>query len=277
MTNPAVYTSLFDDKRQIETELELLLRSTALERGPVFEAMRYAVLGCGQRLRPLLSIRAGRMFDTPLDATLTAAASVEIFHCASLIIDDLPCMDDSEVRRDRPSVHMAYGESTAILAAFGLVALAARCLVNVNAPPRERESRVRFQFHLLSTLGVDSLIAGQQLDLVLSGETRERNRKRMTELKTVPLFEVAVRAGLISSAATAEEEERLLRFGRCFGSAYQTLDDLLDGEIEGESEFESAFAAALQELTPFGARARELRELVQYLHGKLDTENRSRR
>jgi geranylgeranyl pyrophosphate synthase len=277
MTNPQVYTSLFHDKRLVEAHLHSLLEGTMPHRGPVLEAMRYSVLGCGQRLRPLLALRIARMMHAPMAGTLEAAASVELFHCASLIIDDLPCMDDSPTRRDRPSVHVAYGESTAILAAFGLVALAARSVMRADVSEPERLRRQRFQLFLLNSLDVDGLIAGQALDLVLSGDLRNRNRDRMTELKTVPLFELAVRAGLMLGTYNAEEEQAVVSFGRLFGAAYQSLDDVLDGEVDSESEPCQIFSQAIAKLSIFGSRAGELHELIDYLHGKLKTENRRNR
>ena len=275
MTNPAVYTSLHQDQRLVEAKLQHLLSGSMPERGPVLEAMRYAVLGTGQRLRPMIAVRVGRLLGSAEDATTAAAASVELFHCASLIVDDLPCMDNADSRRDRPSVHVAYGQSTAVLAAFGLVALAARAVIEPDCPFIAR--RQCFQLQLLRTLDVEGLLAGQALDLLLSGDTRDRNRTRMTELKTVPLFELSVRAGLMCADASPQEQACLLRFGRLFGLAYQALDDVLDGELDGALDVEAAFEAAAGELAGFGSNAVELRQLITYLHGKLKTDNRGHR
>ena len=121
--------SLESDRLCVNHHLAKLLCSEgATAGGIVYEAMRYAVLGAAQRVRPILALRVARLFDAPQDHTLCAAAAVELLHCASLIVD-LPCMDDASFRRNRVAVHIRYGEATAVLAAFGLVALAARSLV----------------------------------------------------------------------------------------------------------------------------------------------------
>ena len=135
--------------------------------GIVHDAMRYAVLGSAQRIRPILALRVARMVQAPCDLSMRLAASVELLHCASLVVDDLPCMDDSPYRRDRASVHVKFGEATAVLAAFGLVALAARSILEPLGCEDYREQLIEFQLALLRSMDCSGLIAGQAMDLQL--------------------------------------------------------------------------------------------------------------
>lgn len=279
MTNPVLLSELPSDRQLIANQLCTMLNQSASDGGPVVEAMRYAVLGSGQRIRPLLAIRAGRLMasNTRWHANLRAGASVELLHCASLIVDDLPCMDNEKVRRDRPTVHVRFGEATAILAAFGLVALAARSLTELGGTGIERASYVEFQTYLLKVLDVGGLITGQSLDLALCGNERERSRALMTELKTVPLFVLSARAGMLLSGFSGPEEEALLEFGRQFGIAYQMTDDLLDGEQCDEEPVVAQLESARGCLRQFGNRSHGLEELVDYLHDRACQDNRSYR
>ncbi len=227
--------------------------------------MHYAVFGCGQRLRPLLALRIARMLGAASALNLRAAAAVELLHCASLIVDDLPCMDDEYLRRNRPSLHVAFGEANALLAAFGLVALAARSVIDINCRPWELPCLLEFQVRLLATLDCESMIAGQSLDLSLDSGERDTHRLRLATLKTVPLFELAVRAGSLFARLSATEEQCLLDFGREFGLAYQVRDDLDDGEIDAISTVQDPFARARECLAPFGYRSGPLVDLMNYL------------
>lgn len=225
--------------------------------------MRYAVFGGGQRVRPLLSLRIARVLDSETPAVLRAASCAELVHCASLIVDDLPCMDDSPTRRGLPATHVQFGESTAILAAFSLVALAAR---STAALPR-------FQRNLLGVLDPGSLIRGQALDLESPAPARSA---LITELKTVPLFELAVEAGGVSSSQYDRREQELRRFARAFGLAFQMVDDYLDRDTEDPEPALDQLARARNAADELGPRGHHLLELVNYLDVKL-SEDRSHR
>lgn len=231
------------DRAIIERQLEEMLAGP--DRGRVREAMRYAVFGGGQRVRPLLALRVARYLGSAARDAAAPAAAVELFHCASLIIDDLPCMDDERERRGRPATHIAFGEATAVLAAFALVSLAARSVAR----------RPRFQQKLLGTLDCNSLIAGQELDL--------------TDLKTVPLFELAIQAGGAASPRFASREHILMRFAREFGLAFQLTDDWLDGDLADRSIALRQIESARTVAGALGARASELTGLVDHLHARL--------
>ena len=234
---------LAPDRRLIDTELDNLLAPA--ERGPVQAAMRYAVFGSAQRVRPLLALRVARFLGASPREAVTAAAAVEMFHCASLIVDDLPCMDNDAMRRGRPATHVEFGEAPALLAAFGLVALAARSVVHLP----------KFQKRLLGVLDCNSLIAGQVHDL--------------TDLKTVPLFEIAVQAGGSASLRFADHEHTLMRFAREFGLAFQLVDDYLDGELADANRALDQINSARSVAALLGDRAHELIELTDYLQDRL--------
>lgn len=258
--------SLGEDRRLIEGELRSILAPSA--SSPVSACMEYAVLGAAQRLRPLLTLRTAKLAGGQAGLTLRAAAAIELLHCASLIVDDLPCMDDDESRRNRPSAHVAYGESTALLAAFGLVALAARTVIEQEATEPYWAGQRRFQIALLRTLDCASLIGGQVMDLELAGDRREQCRDLLNEMKTVPLFLLAIEGGVAYAPIRPESGaySPLRNFGRQFGVALQMTDDYLDGEASEFAPLERQLGAARDCLNPFGAAASPLVELVEYLH-----------
>lgn len=272
---PTLLSSLRADRLRIDEYLDSLLRQQA--GSPVGEAMRYSVLGAGQRLRPLLSLRVARMLECESDLTLRAAASVELLHCASLVVDDLPCMDDSTMRRDRPCTHLVFGEATSLLASFALVALAAKSLVDPTEAQWEMDKMVAFQRRLLSTLDCKSLIGGQALDLQLTGETRQRALPQLSELKTVPLFQLAMHAGAVTAIQTCELEQALQCFGREFGLAYQMADDVEDGETLSMRAMRAQLARVRECVARFGGRAHAFEDLLEYLDGKTFQANRSHR
>jgi geranylgeranyl pyrophosphate synthase len=245
MTAQLASPQLDPDRLNIEAELQTVLGRA---RGRVAEAMRYAALGGGKRIRPLLSLRIARMLKSESPHVLRAAAAVELLHSASLVVDDLPCMDDERYRRGRASTHIEFGESTALLAAFGLVALAARCVVEVPCRSREAHRLQGFQSRLLRTLDAGELLEGQELDLA--------------ELKTGPLFELAVEAGTVSADLPPAEHAHLRAFGRAYGRAFQAMDDFADGDSRDSSAAAREAEAARGCLTPFSGR-REVEELLE--------------
>lgn len=262
--------SLELDRHTVDHHLIELLGSDGYAgSGIVHEAMRYAVLGGAQRLRPILSLRVARLFDAPEEHTLCAATSVELLHCASLIVDDLPCMDDAPSRRNRASVHVQFGEATAVLASFGLVALAARSLVENAFDARYSSRLLNFQISLLRTLDCSGLIAGQAMDLNLSRTKAFVPACAVSELKTVPLFKLAVLAGSLFVDLNQNEQALLSCFGREFGLAFQMSDDLLDGELGESDPLEEKITTLRAAIAPFGEASRDLEELVDYLHARV--------
>ena len=233
--------------------------------------MEYALFGSAQRIRPILSLRIGRVFDAPPELTLRAAGAVELLHCASLVVDDLPCMDDSPSRRDRAALHIRFGESTAVLSAFGLVALAARSVLETSGPGPCRDRLVDFQIALLRSLDCSGLIAGQALDLEMAanGNSRLRTGTNVSDLKTVPLFNLAVSAGMLFAQPDADEKALLSGFGREFGLAFQMSDDLLDGEEENSAFFKEKLSLLRAAIAHFGTAGEDLEALVEYLNERV--------
>lgn len=266
------------ERSAVEAELQTLLApSVDGDCGDVQDAMRYAVLGGGKRIRPVLSLRVAAMLDNVNPLSVRAAAAVELFHCASLIIDDLPCMDDEMERRGQPTVHVRFGESNAVLAAFGLVALASRCVLEVPVAHGDLPKLVEFQKSLLRTLDCAGLIAGQARDLTLNGSDGLSARVAVNEMKTVPLFELAAEAGMLGAPLSGEERQQIRLFGREFGRAFQLVDDLLDGDLEHRQPFLRHLDASRELIAGFGEGRHRILELLDYLNAYAEQTDRCNR
>lgn len=270
---PVAQAGLSVDQEQVNAALARLLGTGG---GLVEEAMRYAALGEGQRIRPLLSLRVARMLAAEHLLTLRAAISVELVHAASLVVDDLPCMDDAAMRRNRPAAHRVYGEAVAVLASFALVALAARSVIREDAPEWAMSRLLDFERRLLGTLDPSALIAGQALDLGLGEDPRQPGPEAVAALKTAPLFELATRAGLLFSGADAGEVHNLVRFGRDFGVAFQLADDFLDGDLPDAGPALARLEKARERLRPYGTAAQGLTELLDYIDARIFENDRRR-
>jgi farnesyl diphosphate synthase len=220
----------------IEHRLDELL---ALEPAPsgqarLIEAMRYAALGGGKRLRPFLLIESARLFGVAEEDALDAGAALECVHCYSLVQDDLPSMDDDAVRRGRPTAHVAFGEATAILAGDALQTLAFDILSRPSAHP-DPSVRVELIGLLAEAAGVQGMAGGQALDLAAEGETLGLMEvARMQAMKTGALFAFACEAGAVLGRAHSVAREALKAYAAAFGQAFQLADDLLD--VEGDEE-----------------------------------------
>lgn len=271
-TGPA---GLHEDRCLIESHLrQMFAQRTSCADGVVQQAIRYAVLGPAQRIRPILALRVARVVHpsnaaAELDLTIKTALSLELLHCASLVIDDLPCMDNSALRRGEPSLHVKFGEATAVLAAFALVAQAARILVEAECAPEFRERLIQFQIALLRSLDCSGLIAGQALDLHLAGQTDSVSQSDISELKTVPLFMLAISAGSLCADLDPNQKALLNGFGREFGLAFQMTDDVLDNEPADLSLLHDKLTTLRAVVAPFGVARGKLEELVDYLHARV--------
>ncbi|MGE5259763.1 MAG: polyprenyl synthetase family protein [Actinomycetota bacterium] len=202
----------------------------AMARSDLAEAMRYAVLGGGKRLRPFLLLQSARLFGIDEDASLDAACALECIHCYSLVHDDLPAMDDDDMRRGRPTVHKAYDEATAILVGDGLLTIA---FETVSSPSTSSDPAIRSELalHLARASGWHGMVLGQALDLTI-GQTgfSRQDVAMMQALKTGALFRFACEAGAILGRASASERAALITYASAFGQAFQLADDLLDTE-----------------------------------------------
>ena len=224
----------------IEALLESLL-SGAVQAGEIarperlMAAMRHGALGGGKRLRPFLVVETARLFGIADGQALRAGAAIELVHCYSLVHDDLPAMDDDDLRRGRPTVHKAYDEATAILAGDALLTLAFEVAADTQTHP-SGEIRAELALTLARASGLGGMIGGQMLDLAAEGRFGEGHTltdaeiRRLQAMKTGALLAASVAMGAILGGATAEQREALLAYGKALGAAFQVADDILDVE-----------------------------------------------
>ncbi|TPJ34308.1 polyprenyl synthetase family protein [Mesorhizobium sp. B2-5-4] len=191
-------------------------------------AMRHGVLNGGKRLRPFLVMESAALFSADGEAALRVAAALECVHCYSLIHDDLPAMDDDDLRRGQPTVHKAFDEATAILAGDALLTLAFDILAGeATALPAER--RCALVLALARAAGAGGMVGGQKLDLEAElVRPDEAGIIRLQAMKTGALIRFACEAGAILAGAQPDDRERLAEFGSAIGLAFQLADDLLD-------------------------------------------------
>ncbi|MBN9219105.1 MAG: polyprenyl synthetase family protein [Mesorhizobium sp.] len=191
-------------------------------------AMRHGVLNGGKRLRPFLVMESAALFSADGEAALRVAAALECVHCYSLIHDDLPAMDDDDLRRGQPTVHKAFDDATAILAGDALLTLAFDIIAGeATALPAER--RAALVVALARAAGAGGMVGGQMLDLEAERiPPGEADIIRLQAMKTGALIRFACEAGAIIAGAPAEDRERLAEFGSAIGLAFQLADDLLD-------------------------------------------------
>lgn len=280
----------------VERRLRELLardRQGGTEAGRLGDAMRYAVLGGGKRLRPFLLMEAAALFGVAQSAALNAAAAVECVHCYSLVHDDLPAMDDDDVRRGRPTVHRAFDEATAILAGDGLLTLAFEIL---SRPDTHSDAAVRLRLvcALARASGWEGMAGGQQLDLEAEDGPQQDLPEiaRIQALKTGALIGFAVAAGAMLARADADALRMLAAYAEKLGLAFQIADDILDavgdpavvGKATGKdaaagkatfvsllglevarTRLSSLAAEAVAALEPFGARAAVLQEAARFV------------
>eukprot|EP00163_Fabomonas_tropica_P028379 TRINITY_DN5759_c0_g1_i1.p1 TRINITY_DN5759_c0_g1~~TRINITY_DN5759_c0_g1_i1.p1 ORF type:complete len:299 (+),score=39.24 TRINITY_DN5759_c0_g1_i1:257-1153(+) len=276
---------------KVDTELDHCIeQNSASER--LQSAMRYSVLGGGKRIRPALCLAAANAVGSQGDAALAAACAVELIHAYSLIHDDLPAMDDDELRRGRPTVHIAFDEATAILAGDALQALAFRCLTDNQAVPES--ARLAMVRELANASGHGGMVGGQAIDLESVGKTLTISElETMHRHKTGALIEASVRMGALTSVSIGDAAlDALGEYAGALGLAFQVQDDLLDIEgdtevigkpqgsdaarakptypallgIEGAREHLSALLAKAQDsLAGFGPEADPLRAMADYV------------
>jgi farnesyl diphosphate synthase len=263
-------------------------------------AMRHGALGGGKRLRPFLVVESAALFGAGEAGALAAATALELVHCYSLVHDDLPAMDDDDLRRGRPTVHRAFDEATAILAGDGLLTLAFACLAD---PACHADAGVRIELVrlLAGASGADGMVGGQMLDLAAEGRYASDGRplalaeseiRRLQAMKTGRLILCALEMGAALGGADAAAREALARYGRALGAAFQIADDILDVEASAEAlgkatgkdagrgkgtlvgllgleaakaEREALVAEALEALAPFGPRAACLRAGARFV------------
>jgi len=215
---------------EIDRAFDLLLPIPPDPRGRLFEAMRYATIGGGKRMRPLLVLAGCDLFNVGRDRALRVALAVECIHAYSLIHDDLPCMDDDDLRRGKPTVHRAFDECTAILAGDSLHALAFEVLAD-DATHEDPFVRSELALELARASGPGGMAGGQMMDLMAGDMTLDLNGvTRLQQLKTGALIGWCLEAAAIMGRVPPEGRTALRGYARDIGLAFQIADDLLDHE-----------------------------------------------
>jgi farnesyl diphosphate synthase len=282
--------------RMVEARLARSLDDAAAGGAParLVAAMRHAALGEGKRLRPFLVLECAGLFGVDKDAALPAAAAVECVHCYSLVHDDLPAMDNDDLRRGKPTVHKAFDEWTAILAGDALLTIAFALLAGPQAHA-DRAVRTELIAGLAEAAGAAGMVGGQCLDLEadklgLPAQPQPAHVERLQAMKTGALIRFACEAGAILGRADARQRHALAVFGERLGAAFQIADDLLDSEgdaaamgkaarkdagkatlvavlgpLAAKEQLTLLEAQALAALDPFGASADVLREAARFV------------
>ncbi len=219
--------------KAIDQRFDRLLPVPDDSRARLFNAMRHAVIGGGKRMRPLLVVAACDLFDIDREKALRVAVAIECVHCYSLIHDDLPCMDDDDMRRGKPTVHKAYDEATAVLAGDSLHALAFQHLAEA-ATHDDPLARAELVIELAEASGPIGMAGGQMMDLVAEHELYDlAGVTRLQQLKTGALIGFCLEAGAIMGRVPVADRTPLRGYARDLGLAFQIADDLLD--VEGSS------------------------------------------
>ena len=231
--NPDLAFAVWSGERaqRVASVLDTLLAPREVEPRALHEAMRYAVLGGGKRVRALLAYGGGELVNADPAHVDASAAAVELIHAYSLVHDDLPCMDDDVLRRGKPTCHVAFGEATALLAGDALQSLAFEALAGTAVGPTGDQVAL-----LAVATGSRGMAGGQAIDLAHVGMTLDRNGlERMHALKTGALIRAAVRLGAnCGRAMTPAESAALERYAATIGLAFQVVDDVLD--VEGTAQ-----------------------------------------
>ena len=283
---PSIPAFVSSYQQRVDAELERLVTRPNGSEDVVLRSMRYTLLAPSKKVRAVLTLLSAELGGEGARA-VPAAAAVEIVHAASLILDDLPAMDDAPLRRGRKANHLEFGEAISILAAFGLLTLAFDTIARACDPPLAR----RLATLLAEAVGLEGLIAGQAEDLLstdrdISFDTLERIHRR----KTGALFSAAATAGALTAGASSDEIAALAAYAKNLGLAFQIVDDLLDvtgrpeetgkavrldvkkttfvsfSGVDGARQLAAELCqTADAALAPFGRRADRLRELSAFV------------
>ena len=219
--------------------LDELIPSVDGAESRVVEAMRYATMGGGKRIRPYLVLNSAALFNVNPGYAIRAAAAVEMLHCYSLVHDDLPAMDDSDLRRGRPTAHKQFDEATAILAGDGLLTFAFDVLGRTETHP-DANVRIALVTGLARAAGLGGMVGGQMLDLAAEGRfgkndtpQGEKDVLTLQAMKTGAILKFCCVAGAILGNAPKAKRDAAARYGQVIGQAFQIADDLLD--VEGDT------------------------------------------
>jgi geranylgeranyl diphosphate synthase type II len=280
-----------EDRLTVDAALERQLPAKSTPPTSIHAAMRYSVFAGGKRMRPILCLEAARIFEAEVAPALYPACALEFIHTYSLIHDDLPALDNDDLRRGKPTCHKTFGEAIAILAGDALLTLA---FESIGATPVPSERRVAILTEVATAAGtVNGMVGGQVADIEAEGKRVEPPMlEYIHRSKTAALIRAAVTAGGLCAGAVPEDVARLRRFGETIGWAFQVTDDILDVEessaalgktagkdvAQQKATYPSVFGLershqiakelatkAIAELAPYAERASRLREIAEYL------------
>jgi geranylgeranyl diphosphate synthase type II len=288
MTPPAFFD---EDLQLVDTALQRLLPAPGTPPPSIHEAMRYSVFAGGKRIRPILCLEAARIFTPDVAPALHPGCAIEFIHTYSLIHDDLPALDNDDLRRGKPTCHKKFGEAIAILAGDALLTLA---FETVAATPVAPDLRVKMLTEVATSAGtVNGMVGGQVADLEAEGKgAGPETLEYIHRSKTAALIRASVTAGAICAGASVEDVKRLRHFGETIGWAFQVTDDILDVEessaalgktagkdvaqqkatypsvfgLERSHQIANSLATqAIDDLAPYAARADRLRQIAHFL------------
>ena len=280
-----------DDRQQVDSALQKLLPAAETPPKSIHEAMRYSVFAGGKRIRPILCLESARIFGSNVDLALYPGCAIEFIHTYSLIHDDLPALDNDDLRRGKPTCHKKFGEAIAILAGDALLTLA---FETIGAASVDSALRVKMLTEVAKSAGtVNGMVGGQVADLEAEGEGAGPDTlEYIHRAKTAALIRASVTAGAICAGAGDEDIARLRHFGETIGWAFQVTDDILDVEessaalgktagkdiVQRKATYPSVFglershqianelsSEAIADLAPFGERASRLRAIAEFL------------
>jgi geranylgeranyl diphosphate synthase type II len=280
-----------EDRLAVDAQLERLIPAETVQPPSIHTAMRYSVFAGGKRIRPILCLEAARIFGNDVEHALYPGCAIEFIHTYSLIHDDLPALDNDDLRRGKPTCHRKFGEATAILAGDALLTLAFETIV---ASPVSAERRTAMVQEIATAAGtVDGMVGGQVADLEAEGkQVGPETLEYIHRSKTAALIRASVTSGALSAGAVGEDVARLRRFGETIGWAFQVTDDILDieessaalGKTAGKdvaqqkATYPAVFGLeeshriaselstkAINELQVYGERAERLRAMAEFL------------
>jgi geranylgeranyl diphosphate synthase, type II len=285
----ALETTLKQRREEVDSTLHALLRPGRASR--VQAAIEDSLFAPGKRLRPILALMVAEVLRGNPESVLPAAGAIEMVHTASLILDDLPCMDDAKTRRGRPTCHVAHGEATAVLAAFALQNRAFEILGEGWPGGPDASVRASLTRDLALAIGLDGMIAGQATDLEMTDMTIDfQTLEFIHSRKTGALFTASAELGAAAARASASERAAVSSYAKNLGLAFQVVDDLIDatgaaqvaGKDVGKDVKKTTFvsfsgkdgaselarelvAASVEALRGFGTKAEPLRDLARYV------------
>ncbi|HZK11582.1 MAG TPA: farnesyl diphosphate synthase [Atribacterota bacterium] len=280
-----------DFKKYLENKINIIDKALdeylpSEEKSPsiIHKAMRYSVFGGGKRIRPILTLATAELFGKNDESVIKTACGIELIHTFSLIHDDLPCIDNDDFRRGKPSNHKVFGEAIAVLAGDALLVSGLDLIIkNSEVKGIKKQSILKLLKEITFYVGTENMLGGQVEDIVLKNEDIEKIE--LTNLymkKTAALICISIRAGAILSEANQNQLEALNKYGENIGLAFQIIDDMLDimqdqrdlknptyankyGIKESQSESERLIKEAKDSLKIFNHKAETLRSLADYL------------